>query len=133
MSNPPTDDSCLQVHGLFKYTTSDDDGVCDADHRKVCIVGRWLARVPDIEVSRTVIATPKQSVWSWAKAPERLRLPGFGSAWFDVQDFPSVLESVTMLPVPRGDGDIKLDTGSIGDDNRRMWMHSAGQSALGET
>jgi hypothetical protein len=91
------------------------------------VVRRWLLALPEDDWDNT-----GQPLLHWEKAPEEKRIPGSGEAFFQIIDSTSTLEAVTALPKPFADA-LLSDQGNINDHDRKMWLHTVGQSALGET
>ena len=123
-------EAIMQVRGLFKFTTSQEK---EPSAAKMCLLGRWT--VPD--KAATSRGVSKQPVIKWAIAPPRNRLHREGSepedtAWYQIVDIATVMESVTVLPIPRA-GHVFRDLANINDDDRLMWVHTIGQSSFGET
>jgi len=73
-----------------------------------------------------------QPLLQWEEAPEGMRIPGWEGAFFQIIDSKSILEAVTLLPKPFT-AELQSDDGNINHPDRKMWLHSVGQSALGET
>jgi hypothetical protein len=91
------------------------------------VVHRWLVLCPEEDWDGT-----GQPLLQWEKAPEEERIPGAGDAFFQFIDASTTLEAVTLLPKPFTDA-LLSDDGDINHPDRQMWLHTVGQSALGET
>ena len=91
------------------------------------MVRRWLDVCPRADWDRT-----GQPLYQWAKAPNEMRVPGFGDAFFQIIDSLSTLEAATMIGKPFSAA-LRSDDGDMNHPDRRMWVHTVGQSAFGET
>jgi hypothetical protein len=65
-------------------------------------------------------------------APDDAQIPSFGDAYYQFIEASAILETVTVLPKPFSNA-LEDDNGNINQADRKMWVHTVGQSALGET
>jgi hypothetical protein len=106
----------MQVRAIFRCEFDDDsfDGIY--------ILGRWCERLGK---DRT-----QQELLKWEEPPARSKFAE--GRHFQFISVDTVLESVTAVAKPRPAGDGGEDTFCIDDNDRRMWIHQYGRSALGE-
>ena len=118
---PPVGDGIwyAQLRRIFIAETT-------TEPRRIVFLVRWAQLCP-----LNMWDATKQPLLRWEKAQSNKHLPGLGSAFFQLIDKDAVLESVTVVPKPFPNA--YSDTGDINLDERLMWVHTVGYSALGET
>ena len=109
------EDEFMQVRAAFR---------CEFDDKSfdgVYLLGRWCERL-------SIVDRTQQQLLKWEKPPEKKDF--VDGSFFQFISIDSVLETVTVVAKPRvGD---PHDTFCIADDDRIMWVHKWGRSALGE-
>ena len=111
--------------------------VFDPDDFKVrhCVLGRWYRRLDGLDATKA----PRLA---WARPPvanmiSDLNFPGREERFYQFIPCASILESVSIISIPNvaipfHPRWVFRDDGNINDDNRTMWVHLIGRSALGE-
>ena len=109
----------MQVHGIFRAEFSNPFRSANG----IYLLGRWC------QILNGVDTYMKCPVLQWAKPPPHLEfIKGSYLQFISIQ---SVLEQCTVVPKPFIN--TPNDNFDLNHDDRIMWVHVRGRSALGET